>query len=288
MGTQAEPPRSRVRVPRPCVCRAGKRCGALAVQVATLALRRELSGTWSRKASFHPSPSFQNPHKQRLPEDLLSSSWKKSPFCGQPTTVGTKCQRQSCPWQRRACVQADQGHPGQRLASSATPWPGSGTRRPALRSCPRSIAGWGVLWGGAPQPLLLHSPETGPVGDPHPPHQAAVRVRVPLLTGMRKQCGQGQRQGLSPSTSYTGGQALTWRLHLPWRGSRQGRPLPRERPVLPPAPPGWMRKSESGAQWEGRFPPSSVHPVDQHLPSTSAPGTAPCPQADVATAGSLH
>ena len=162
-----------------------------------VALPRELSGTWSRKASFHPSPSFQNPHKQRLPEDLLSSSWKKSPFCGQPTTVGTKCQRQSCPWQRRACVQADRGHPGQRLASSATPWPGSGTRRPALGSCPRSIAGWGVLWGGAPQPLLLHSPETGPVGDPHPPHQAAVRVRVPLLTGMRKQCGQGQRQGLT-------------------------------------------------------------------------------------------
>lgn len=35
------------------------------------------------------------------------------------------------------------------------------------------------------------------------------------------------------------------------------------------------------------FPPSSVHPID-HLLSASMPGTAPRPQADVATAGSLH
>lgn len=35
------------------------------------------------------------------------------------------------------------------------------------------------------------------------------------------------------------------------------------------------------------FPPSSVQPVD-HLPSASTLGTGPHPQADVATAGSLH
>lgn len=40
----------------------------------------------------------------------------------------------------------------------------------------------GCPLGRRPPPPLLHSPETVPLGAPHPPYQAAVRVRVPLLT----------------------------------------------------------------------------------------------------------
>lgn len=125
------------------------------------------TGSRARKSWSPPSPSFQTPYQQRLPEDLLSSSWKNSPFCGQPTAVCTLSVKvcadrpgQSRPWQRRACVRAEQSRPGQRLASSATPWPGSETRRPA--------PGW-VSSGEAPPPPLLHSPETVPLGAPHPP-----------------------------------------------------------------------------------------------------------------------
>lgn len=82
---------------------------------------------------------------------------------------------QSHPWQRRACIQAEQSRPGQRLASSATLWPGSETRCPPLRSCPQSIAGWGVLWRGAPHPCFCTALRLGPLGTlTHPTRQLSV------------------------------------------------------------------------------------------------------------------
>lgn len=132
-----------------------------------------------------------------------------------------------------------------------------GNTLPSSKELSPEHRGLGCPLERRPPPLLLHGPETGPTGDPHPPYQAAVCIRVPLLTGMQKQCGQGQRQDLSPSTSDMGGQALMWRLHLPRQRSQRGRPLPRERPVLPPAPPEWMRESGRGCP-VGRPIPSLI------------------------------
>lgn len=134
------------------------------------------SRVWNlvQEVLLSPFSKFPNPYQQRLPEDLLSGAWKNSAFCGQPVAVCTVSVEvcadrpgQRRPRQRRACVPAEQSRRGQRLASSATPWPGS-EAPPSSRALSPEHGGLRRPLGRRPPPLLLHSPETVPPG-PSPP-----------------------------------------------------------------------------------------------------------------------